>query len=53
MVIDIHTHAFPDRICTRTIRILERNILTHSHKEYKACGDGSVGGLAASGKAPR
>ncbi len=51
MVIDIHTHAFPDRICARTIQILERNILTHSHKEYKACGDGSVGGLAASGKA--
>lgn len=50
MVIDIHTHAFPDKIYARTIRILENNILENSHAEYKACGDGSVGGLERSSR---
>lgn len=45
MVIDFHTHAFPDRIVERTISILENNIEKHSHYTYKAFGDGSVGGL--------
>lgn len=48
MIIDIHTHAFPDRIYERTIQILEQNILEYSNKEFHATGSGNVSGLQAS-----
>ncbi len=45
MIIDFHTHAFPDKIYERTIKILESNILTHGGYEYKAFGSGNIDGL--------
>lgn len=45
MIIDFHTHAFPDQIVKRTISILEGNIEKYSDYTYHAFGDGSVGGL--------
>ncbi len=45
MIIDFHTHAFPDRIYERTIKILEDNIVNFGGYEFKAIGSGSVGGL--------
>ncbi len=45
MIIDFHTHVFPDKIVKRTIAILESNIEKHSHCIYHAVGDGSVSGL--------
>lgn len=51
MIIDFHTHAFPDKIVERTIAILERNIEEHSNYECHAFGTGSVGGLIENMKA--
>lgn len=48
MIIDMHTHAFPDRIYERTIQILEKNIYYNSHQEYHAVGSGNIAGLKAS-----
>lgn len=48
MIIDMHTHAFPDRIYERTIKILEQNIYDNSHTHYKATGSGNTDGLVAS-----
>lgn len=48
MIIDMHTHAFPDRIYERTIQILEQNIYENSNKEFHAIGSGNVSGLRAS-----
>lgn len=48
MIIDFHTHAFPDRIYERTIKILEDNILTYSGYVCKAVGSGNVDGLIES-----
>lgn len=45
MIIDFHTHVFPDKIVKRTIAILESNIEKQSNYIYHAVGDGSVGGL--------
>ncbi|MBQ7793767.1 MAG: amidohydrolase family protein [Clostridia bacterium] len=45
MVIDFHTHAFPDRIYERTIKILEENIVKFGGYEYHAFGTGNVDGL--------
>lgn len=45
MIIDFHTHAFPDRIYERTIKILENNIVNFGGYEFKATGSGSVDGL--------
>ncbi len=45
MVIDFHTHAFPDRIYERTIKILEENILKYGGYEYHAFGSGNIDGL--------
>ena len=36
MLIDFHTHIFPDKIAERTIDILEENILKVEKKPYKA-----------------
>ena len=48
MIIDMHTHAFPDRICERTIKILEQSIYDVSHIAYHAVGSGNVSGLCSS-----
>lgn len=48
MIIDFHTHAFPDRICERTIKTLEQNILDCSNYEYRAVGSGNIDGLKKS-----
>lgn len=45
MIIDFHTHAFPDRIYERTIKILEDNIQSFGGYSYKAVGSGNVDGL--------
>ncbi len=45
MIIDFHTHAFPDKIYERTIQILEGNILKYGGYEYKAFGTGNIDGL--------
>ena len=45
MIIDFHTHAFPDRIYEKTIKILEGNIVKYSNIEMKAIGSGNIGGL--------
>lgn len=47
MVIDFHTHAFPDKIAERTIDILEENTLRESGKKSKAVRAGDVAGLRA------
>ena len=47
MIIDFHTHAFPDRICERTIEILEGNVIKYSGKVHKAVGSGNIDGLKA------
>ena len=45
MIIDFHTHAFPDRIYERTIEILESNVVKYSQKIHKAAGSGNIDGL--------
>ncbi|MBS7299179.1 MAG: amidohydrolase family protein [Eubacteriales bacterium] len=45
MVIDFHTHAFPDRIYEKTIKILEDNIVNFSGHAFKAVGSGNIDGL--------
>ncbi|HIU48909.1 MAG TPA: amidohydrolase family protein [Candidatus Avimonoglobus intestinipullorum] len=45
MIIDFHTHAFPDKIAERTIRILEGNVLKVQGKEAKAVRTGDMAGL--------
>ncbi len=45
MIIDFHTHAFPQKIYERAIKTLEDNIKTYSGYELKAYGTGSVDGL--------
>ncbi|MDO4618722.1 MAG: amidohydrolase family protein [Clostridia bacterium] len=45
MVIDFHTHLFPDKIYEKTIKILENNIWEHSHTHYSAVGTGNLSGL--------
>ena len=51
MLIDFHTHAFPDGIYKRTIEILENNIKIHSGTELKAVGSGNIDGLVEDMKA--
>ncbi len=41
MVIDIHTHAFPDRLAPRAIS----SLVEGSHGIYPPCSDGTVNGL--------
>ena len=41
MVIDFHTHAFPDQLATRAIQ----SLVEGAHGIYSPCGDGTVGGL--------
>lgn len=48
MVIDIHTHAFPDAIASRTIEFLKEKMYNNSGVEVKNSTDGTVSGLLAS-----
>ena len=49
MVIDFHTHIFPDKIAERTIQILKNNIVTvNGGDEPPAYTDATVAGLEAS-----
>lgn len=43
MVIDFHTHAFPDKIAERAIK----SLLAGCNGEYNPCSDGTVSGLVA------
>lgn len=45
MVIDVHTHAFPDAIAARTIEVLKAKMLAQSHVDIKNNTDGTVSGL--------
>ncbi len=51
MIIDFHTHAFPDKIYERAVKILESNIKEHGGYEYRAFGSGNVDGLIRNMKA--
>ena len=48
MVIDFHTHIFPDKIARMAINKLEENIKQASKVEVKACHDGNLAGLLKS-----
>ena len=36
MIVDFHTHIFPDKIAERTIEVLEQNIINIQGKKYGA-----------------
>lgn len=48
MLIDFHTHSFPEKIAARTIDILESNTERVEGKRSRACTDGTVKGLLKS-----
>ena len=48
MVIDFHTHAFPDKIADRTIEVLEANILKMQGKPKYAVIAGTLDALKKS-----
>lgn len=48
MLIDIHTHIFPDKIAPKTIEVLEEGFLRVQGKPYYAHTDGTVQGLRKS-----
>ena len=48
MLIDFHTHVFPDKIAERTLEILENNIIKIQHREYPPVSDGTLSGLVES-----
>lgn len=48
MVIDIHTHAFPDAIAQKTIDFLKNKMLEQSKLHIENATDGTVDGLLAS-----
>lgn len=48
MLIDFHTHAFPDAIAEKTIAILREAMLNHSKINIKPYTDGTVGDLEKS-----
>lgn len=48
MVIDFHTHIFPDKIAERAIRTLEENLLLASGDPDKAFLNGTLGDLISS-----
>ncbi|MBO7149075.1 MAG: amidohydrolase family protein [Clostridia bacterium] len=45
MLIDVHTHAFPDAIAERTIEFLKAKMLVQSNIKVKNSTDGTVNGL--------
>ena len=48
MLIDFHTHVFPDKIAGRTLEILENNIIKIQHREYPPVSDGTLSGRVES-----
>lgn len=48
MIIDFHTHVFPEKIAKRAIEVLENNLLKVSGEEEKAVLDGTLDGLVDS-----
>ena len=48
MVIDVHTHAFPDAIAGRTIEILKAKMLAQSNIKVENSTDGTIDGLLSS-----
>ncbi|MCX7714686.1 MAG: amidohydrolase family protein [Clostridia bacterium] len=50
MVIDFHTHIFPDKIAEKTVRILEQNILSVEGTAHFACLSGTLDDLKKSMK---
>lgn len=48
MVIDFHTHIFPDKIAEKAIKTLEENLLLASGNPDKAYLDGTLGDLISS-----
>lgn len=48
MIIDFHTHIFPDKIAAKTIGILEHNIEKQAGVHQNAVLDGTLAGLQAS-----
>lgn len=45
MLIDFHTHCFPDKIAKRAISVLEGNVIKMQGRNYPARTDGSLGEL--------
>lgn len=45
MLIDFHTHIFPDKIAGRTLDVLKAGALKYEHKEAKSYYDGTKTGL--------
>ena len=48
MLIDIHTHVFPNKIAPKTVQVLEAGFLRVQEKPYYAHTDGTVQGLRKS-----
>lgn len=48
MLIDVHTHAFPDAIAGKTIEVLKAKMLAQSGVVVENATDGTVGGLVRS-----
>lgn len=45
MIIDFHTHAFPDKIAQKAMAKLEQNIIDIQGRDYPPVGDGTLGSL--------
>lgn len=45
MLIDFHTHIFPDKIAGKTLEVLKAGILKYEHTSAEACYDGTKEGL--------
>lgn len=45
MIIDIHTHIFPDKIASETIALMEKEILYAQGIDYKAATEGTFAAL--------
>lgn len=48
MLIDFHTHAFPDSIASKTVAVLKKAMADHSGLDIEPYTDGTVGGLEIS-----
>lgn len=48
MIIDFHTHIFPDKIAKRAIASLEKSLLEVSNLDKKAATDGTLAGIKKS-----
>lgn len=48
MVIDFHTHVFPEKIASHTLEVLKRGIAKQQGEEYPAYTDATPSGLRAS-----